>query len=92
MFYVYVLKSCKDNKLYVGHTENLKRRLIEHNAGKTKSTKLRRPFILIYYEACNILMDAVEREHSLKTGFGRRYLKNRLSDIELDIHPSETKV
>ncbi|KKQ51528.1 MAG: Excinuclease ABC C subunit domain protein [Parcubacteria group bacterium GW2011_GWD2_38_11] len=81
MFYVYVLKSCVDNKLYVGHTADLKRRITEHNAGKTKSTKLRRPFILVYYEACNILMDAIEREHSLKTGFGRRYLKNRLSDI-----------
>ena len=81
MFYVYVLKSEKDSKLYVGHTDDLKRRLIEHNSGKTKATKFRKPFNLIYYEACNILNDAVKREHSLKTGFGRRYLKNRLSDV-----------
>lgn len=88
MFYVYVLKSSKDNKLYVGHTNDLRRRVTEHNSGKTTSTKLRRPFVLIYYEACNILEDAIKRERSLKTGFGRRYLKNRLSDIQLDIHPS----
>lgn len=81
MFYVYVLKSKRDEKLYVGHTDNLKRRITEHNSGKVNSTKPRRPLELIYYEACNILNDAVKREHSLKTGFGRRYLKNRLSDI-----------
>jgi len=52
-----------------------------HNAGKINSTEKRRPFSLLYYEACNLLKDAVQREHALKTGFGRAYLKRRLSDI-----------
>jgi len=81
MYYVYVLKSLKDNHLYVGHTNDLRRRFREHNDGKVDCTKPRRPFFLLYYEACNILNDAVKREKSLKTGFGRKYLKRRLSDI-----------
>jgi putative endonuclease len=81
MHYVYVIKSLKDNYIYTGHTDNLKKRFEEHNEGKVKSTKTRKPFELIYYEACNILDDAVKRERSLKTGFGRAYLKRRLSDI-----------
>jgi len=81
MFYVYVIKSLKDGKIYVGHTNDLKERIGQHNGGQVKSTRLRKPFKLIYYESSNILEDAVRREKSLKTGFGRRYLKNRLGDI-----------
>lgn len=82
MFYVYVIKSLKDNKFYVGHTNNLVKRFKEHNSGLVISTKNRRPFKLLYYEACNILSDAVAREKSLKTGFGRSYLKKRLNDLK----------
>ncbi|MEI6650012.1 MAG: GIY-YIG nuclease family protein [Candidatus Moraniibacteriota bacterium] len=82
MYYVYVLKSLKDNKLYVGHTNDLSRRFEEHNAGKVQSTRNRVPFILLYYEASNHLTDAISREKDLKTGFGRAYLKRRLSDLE----------
>ena len=81
MYYVYVLRSQKNECLYVGHTKDLKKRLQEHNSGKVKSTKNRSPLILKYYERSNILMDAVKREKSLKTGFGRAYLKRRLSDM-----------
>lgn len=81
MFYTYIIKSVKDGKIYVGHTKNLINRMDEHNSGKVKSTKNRAPFKLLYYEACNVLMDAVMREKKLKTGFGRAYLKRRLSDI-----------
>ena len=81
MYYVYVLKSLKDRKLYIGHTGDLVKRFQEHNTGLVKSTKKRIPFQLLYYEACNILNDAVKREKSFKTGFGRAYLKRRLSDI-----------
>lgn len=80
MFYVYVLKSLKDNKLYIGHTNNLKKRFKEHAQGKVPSTKNRKPLKLVYYEANNILDDTIKREHSLKTGYGRRYLKSRLTD------------
>ena len=81
MYYIYVLKSLKDGKLYAGHTNNLIKRFKEHNTGKGISTKKPRPFRLLYYEASNILKDAVKREKSLKTGFGRAYLKNKISDI-----------
>jgi putative endonuclease len=78
MFYTYVLKSKKDDKLYVGFCLDLKRRLLEHNKGLVVSTKNRRPFILVYYEAGLDEKKAIEREKILKTGFGRAYLKRRL--------------
>lgn len=81
MFYVYVLRSLKDKKLYIGYTNNLKRRFEEHNAGRNEVTKERRPFLLLYYEACIHREDALKRELQLKTGFGRQYLKRRLSDL-----------
>ena len=81
MYYVYVIKSLKDGNVYVGHTNDLKERISEHARGLVKSTEYRRPLKLLYYEASNILKDVLKREKSLKTGFGRRYLKNRLSDL-----------
>ncbi len=81
MFYTYVLKSIKDGNLYVGWTNNLKNRLEEHNNGFVQSTKNRRPLEFIYYEACSVKEDAIKREKSLKTGFGRAYLNRRLSDL-----------
>ena len=66
MFYTYVLKSKKDGKLYIGSTNDLKRRLTQHNSGEVKSTKPRIPFILIYYEAYSAEEDARHREHNLK--------------------------
>lgn len=78
MFYTYVLLSLKDNKCYIGHTNDLKKRLVDHNKGLVISTKSRRPFKLVYYEACLELEKAIKREKYFKSGFGRRYLKNRL--------------
>ena len=80
MYYTYVLKSKKDEKFYIGFTENLKRRFEEHNKGLVASTRIRRYFILVYYEACLTEKDAVKREKYFKTGFGRRFLKNRLEN------------
>jgi putative endonuclease len=78
MFYVYVLKSKKDNNLYTGFTSNLKERFKQHNAKRCPSTKHRAPFDIIYYEACLNEYDAKAREKYLKSGMGKRYLKNRL--------------
>ncbi|MEK7168958.1 MAG: GIY-YIG nuclease family protein [Patescibacteria group bacterium] len=77
-FYTYVLKSLKDNNLYIGWTNNLKLRVQKHNLGKVESTKNRRPLDLIYYEVCKNKDKAITREKTLKTGFGRKYIKNRL--------------
>ncbi|MDQ5971250.1 MAG: putative endonuclease [Patescibacteria group bacterium] len=79
MFYVYVLKSQKDTELYVGSTNDLKRRVSEHQNGKSFSTQFRRPFELIYYEAYKNEKDAREREQGLKLrGNARRFLKERI--------------
>ena len=78
MYYVYVVKSTQDGKLYTGFTSDLRKRFREHNAGKVSSTKNRGPFVLIYYEACINEQDATAREKYLKTGMGKRYIKNRL--------------
>ncbi|MFH0979863.1 MAG: GIY-YIG nuclease family protein [Candidatus Roizmanbacteria bacterium] len=79
MFYTYVLKSVKDRKLYVGSTNDLITRFKFHNQGRVESTKNRRPFILIYYEACLSKQKAEKREKYFKTGFGRGFLKNRVN-------------
>ena len=78
MQYVYVLRSTKDGKWYTGCTEDLRKRFSEHNDGKVSSTKGRGPFELIYYEASLNAEDAFAREKYLKSGMGKRYLKNRL--------------
>lgn len=76
--YVYVLKSAKNGKWYTGFTSDLRKRFNEHNSNKHGYTKSRGPFILIYYEACQNEEDAKARELYLKSGIGKRYLKNRL--------------
>lgn len=79
MFYVYLLKSRRDSKLYIGYTSDLRRRIREHNEGLNKSTRTRRPIDLIYYEAYKSQDDAVHREEMLKL-FGRALggLKRRI--------------
>ncbi len=78
MFYTYVLKSVEDNKLYIGFTIDLRKRISEHTNGKVFATRDRRPLKLVYYEACSSKEKAVKREKYFKTGFGRRFLKDRL--------------
>ncbi|MBI2495893.1 MAG: GIY-YIG nuclease family protein [Candidatus Omnitrophica bacterium] len=79
MKYTYVLLSHKDRRWYTGWTTDLRHRVQEHQAGQVPSTKGRGPFALIYYEACLHEGDAVARERYLKSGMGKRYLKNRLA-------------
>ena len=78
MYYVYVLQSLKDRKLYTGYTEDLRRRVNQHNNGKIVSTKFRRPFAVVYYEACLSKADALHREKYLKTRYGKSFFKSRL--------------
>ena len=79
-FYVYVLRSIKDGGFYTGFTKNLRKRLEIHNKGKVKSTKYRRPFELVYFEACLNDSDALHREKYLKTTYGKRFLNNRIEN------------
>ncbi|HSD98068.1 MAG TPA: GIY-YIG nuclease family protein [Patescibacteria group bacterium] len=78
MFSVYVLKSLANGRLYTGSTNNVERRLREHNAGQTKYTRSTRPFVLIYQEVYDTKVEAIRRERFLKTGKGRELLKQIL--------------
>jgi len=78
MVYTYIIRSKKDGKWYTGSTRDLRKRFNQHNNNETSSTKGRGPFELIYYEACLNEQDAQIREKYLKSGMGKRYLKNRL--------------
>ncbi|MFA6797314.1 MAG: GIY-YIG nuclease family protein [Candidatus Paceibacterota bacterium] len=77
-YYTYILKSKKDGLLYTGCTKDLRLRFEQHKKGKVESTKNRRPFELIYYEACKNNVDARHREKYLKGYYGKMFLKNRL--------------
>ena len=71
----------KDEKWYIGFTNNLKKRIEEHNSGKSKSTKSRTPFKLVYYEAYVSEKDAKHREYNLKLrAKALAQLKKRLVD------------
>ena len=78
MFYTYIIKSQKDDRWYTGSTNDLRKRLKQHDENRSTYTKGRGPWDLIYYEACLSEDDARSREKYLKTGMGKRYLKNRL--------------
>ncbi|MEK7174136.1 MAG: GIY-YIG nuclease family protein [Patescibacteria group bacterium] len=82
MFYVYVLRSLKNQRLYVGCTNNLERRIEEHNRGQSTYTKLTRPFVLLYHEILPDLKSARGRERMLKGGQGREWLSRKLNLVE----------
>jgi putative endonuclease len=81
MFSLYILKSEKYEELYIGSTNDLRRRIVEHNSGRVKSTKHKEPYKLVYYEAYGEESDARRREKMLKLrGQARRQLLLRLKD------------
>jgi putative endonuclease len=76
MYYIYVLKSSKNNKSYVGSTSKIpSKRLEEHNLSSNKWTSLNKPFKLIYYESYYCKKDAIHRERFLKSGQGSKLIK-----------------
>lgn len=77
-YYVYVLRSKKNGMWYTELTDDLRKRFNQHNKGLSRWTKNRGPFEIIYYEACRNITDARSREKYLKSGMGKRYIKNRL--------------
>jgi len=81
MYYVYILKSKKDKSFYVGYTNDMERRLAEHNKGYVSYTKERIPWNVVYYEAFVSFEDAVTREKSIKH-FGKAFsqLKRRIKN------------
>ena len=83
-YYVYILQSLKDKSLYIGYTTDLRKRLKEHNAGKSLATKPHMPYQLIFYEAFFNRKDAKNREIYLKTGWGFRSINKMLKNY---LHP-----
>jgi putative endonuclease len=78
MWFVYLLSSKTTGKWYTGSTNNLRKRIERHNSGKNRSTKHGIPWEIIYFEVSLNMRDARAREKYLKSGMGKRYLKNRL--------------
>ncbi len=78
MWYVYILRSEKNDQWYTGMTQDLRKRLNQHNSGGSTYTKDRGPYVLMYYEASLDIDDARARELYLKSGMGKRFIKNRL--------------
>jgi len=85
MFYVYIIRSKIDGDLYLDSANDLKKRFAEHNSGKVFSTKHRKPFELINYEAYKTEKDARNREHSLKLR------ANAFNQLKQRIHESLKK-
>ncbi|MCG2679362.1 MAG: GIY-YIG nuclease family protein [Kiritimatiellae bacterium] len=73
---------------YIGSTDDIRCRIREHEKGKVTATSYRRPFELVYFEACRSLSAARIREKQLKSGFGRGYLNRRL---EFEFHRSSIR-
>lgn len=87
-YFTYVLLSEKDSMFYTGYTHDLHIRLIQHNSGYVQSTYNRRPLKLIYYEACLSQVDALNRERYLKSGMGKRYIRNRIKNFFVEFIPT----
>lgn len=79
-YYIYILQSSKNRSLYIGYTVDLKKRLEEHNNGKSPATRPFRPYNLIFYEAFINKKDAKNRELYLKSGWGLRSIKKMLKN------------
>lgn len=78
MYFTYVLKSLKERKYYTGHTDNLEKRLHEHNSGKNYYTRRFAPWEIIYQEEQVDLLNSVKREKYFKSAAGRRWLKKQV--------------
>ncbi len=81
MYYIYVLKSQKNNRYYTGSAQDVGARVAQHNAGKSPYDKLNKPFDILHQEAFSTRGEAVRRERYLKTGKGREELSQILENI-----------
>jgi putative endonuclease len=73
-YFVYILKSLKSDKVYVGYTSRLKDRILEHNIKNNLWTSQNKPWKMIYYESFTCKKCALEREKFFKTGYGRNLI------------------
>jgi putative endonuclease len=80
MYYFYILRSLKNQKLYLGSTPDLKLRFKSHNSGENRATKPNIPYELIYYSGFKSKKDAIECEQYFKTTAGWRRLHKMLKN------------
>jgi len=81
MYFVYIIKSRKTNFIYKGITQDIEKRIAEHESGQNMSIKGRAPFDLIHVEVCNNREEARKYEKFFKTGWGREIIKEILNEI-----------
>ena len=79
MFYTYILKSLKQRKFYTGQTDNLEKRLLEHNSGKSLYSRRYMPWECVYFEQFESKEEAVKKERYFKSAAGRRWLKKYIN-------------
>ena len=79
---VYAIKSEIDSRIYVGMSQNVEKRLKEHNNGRVFSTKGYRPWHLVYSEKCSDRIHAREKEKYYKSGYGKEHLKNIINNSQ----------
>ena len=77
MFHAYILKSCCDGSYYKGSCEDLKKRVVDHNAGRARATKAKRPWEIHYFEQFETRREALKRERYFKSRSGYRWLKQQ---------------
>ena len=77
MYWVYFLKSEKDNSLYIGHTNDVSRRIAEHNRGQTQYLKSKRPLVLLQTIECESREAAIRLEKEWKKGYKREEIRRK---------------
>jgi putative endonuclease len=89
--YVYILKSEINNRYYVGSTNNIERRLEEHNKGESKYTKLTKPFSIVFYQEFENIRIARQVEYKIKKYKSRSIIEKVISDgkIRVDLKKAE---
>jgi putative endonuclease len=81
MYYVYILRSLRDQKYYIGSTADIESRLSYHNAGRQRSTRRRIPFVLVYSEKHTLRSEAEAREKQIKSYKGGEAFKRLISGV-----------
>ena len=82
MFYTYILQSTKSGRYYVGHTEDIQKRLDRHNTGKVKATKNKGPWVLMSYETYETKSEANSRELYIKSMKSRAFIETLIEKFK----------
>jgi putative endonuclease len=83
IYYTYVLYSTASDKIYIGQTTDLKKRLEAHNSGKSSYTKSYIPWELVYFEEFTTRSQAMKKEKELKSHRGREYIRNKILSVRV---------